>query len=468
MADDGYRKPFRSDDSFGRTTGASLPSGSGAPAASDPLAELARLIGQTDPFAEFGRTQRGASGVPAEPVAPAPHSLPQFDPPHYAQTGHARYPADHSADPYETSQYGLPFGAHPNQTDPAQGGPGQFPAEQAYADGSGYDPTVFAQDHLQGRQDAYYDDVPPPRRRLSVLAIAGVFALAVVGTAGALGYRAMFGSSGSAPPPVIKADTTPSKVVPPAATAQSNKLINDRIGEKIQSEKLVSREEQPVDLARQTMQTAMTGGADAAPSPQAAAPAGNAALYEPKKVKTIAIRPDQPASATETTASAARSAADIPAPQPAAHAPAPRTAPPAAHEDTRPQTHAAAPRHSANAPLSLTPGANAPQPAPAVASRATAPQRVASAPASSSGNGGYAVQISSQRSEADAQQAFRNMQGRYPTQLGGRQVMIRRADLGSKGVYYRAMIGPFANAGDATELCNSLKAAGGQCIVQKI
>jgi hypothetical protein len=30
------------------------------------------------------------------------------------------------------------------------------------------------------------------------------------------------------------------------------------------------------------------------------------------------------------------------------------------------------------------------------------------------------------------------------------------------------MVGPFANAGDATELCNSLKAAGGQCIVQKI
>jgi hypothetical protein len=142
--------------------------------------------------------------------------------------------------------------------------------------------------------------------------------------------------------------------------------------------------------------------------------------------------------------------------------------PPAAHEEARPQTHAAAPRHSANAPLSLTPDANAPQPAPAAAPRAAAPQRIASAPASSNGSGGYAVQISSQRSEADAQAAFRNMQGRYPSQLGGKPVMIRRADLGSKGVYYRAMVGPFANAGEATELCNSLKAAGGQCIVQKI
>jgi hypothetical protein len=466
MADDGYRKPFRSDDSFGRTTGVSPSSGASAPA-SDPLAELARLIGQTDPFAEFGRTQRAASSMPAEPVAPAPRSLPQFEPPHYAQAG--------QADHYDTPQYGLPFGAQPNsQADYGQGVPGQLPPGQSYAEGPGYDPAMFAQDHMQAGQDAYYDDVPPPRRRLSVLAIAGVFALAVVGTAGALGYRAMFGSSGSAPPPVIKADTAPSKVVPPAATAQSNKLINDRIGEKIQSEKLVSREEQPVDLAKQTLQTAMTGGANAA-TPQPA-PAGNG-LYEPKKVKTIAIRPDQPANGAETTASAARSAAEILAPQaPATHAPVPRSAPMplAAQEEARPQTHAAAPapRHSAanNAPLSLTPGANAPQaaPAPAAPPRAVAPQRTASAPASSNGSGGYAVQISSQRSEADAQTAFRNMQGRYPSQLGGKQVMIRRADLGSKGVYYRAMVGPFANAGDATELCNSLKAAGGQCIVQKI
>jgi hypothetical protein len=460
MADDGYRKPFRSDDSFGRTTGVSQSSGVGAPA-SDPLAELARLIGQTDPFAEFGRTQRAASEMPAEPVAPAPRSLPQFEPSHYAQAGQSSYPADH----YDAPQYGLPFGAQPNsQADYGQGVAAQLPPGQSYPDGPGYDPAMFAQDHLPG-QDAYYDDVPPPRRRLGVLAIAGVFALAVVGTAGALGYRAMFGSSGSAPPPVIKADATPSKVVP-AATTQSNKLINDRIGEKIQSEKLVSREEQPVDLAKQTLQTAMTGGANAATSQPA--PAGGTGLYEPKKVKTIAIRPDQPNGA-EQTASTARSAAEMPAPQPAT--PAPRAAvptPPAAHEEARPQTHAAAPRHSANAPLSLTPDANAPQPAPAAAPRAAAPQRIASAPASSNGSGGYAVQISSQRSEADAQAAFRNMQGRYPSQLGGKPVMIRRADLGSKGVYYRAMVGPFANAGEATELCNSLKAAGGQCIVQKI
>ncbi len=82
------------------------------------------------------------------------------------------------------------------------------------------------------------------------MAIAGVAALAVIGTAGAFGYRAFVGSSGSTkPPPVIKADTAPSKIVPATTgkDTQSNKLITDRVNERGQSEKLVSREEQPLD-----------------------------------------------------------------------------------------------------------------------------------------------------------------------------------------------------------------------------
>jgi hypothetical protein len=77
------------------------------------------------------------------------------------------------------------------------------------------------------------------------------------------------------------------------------------------------------------------------------------------------------------------------------------------------------------------------------------------------------VQISSRQSEADAQAAFRSLQARYPDQLNGRASMIRRVDLGAKGVYYRAMVGPLG-ADEASQLCASLKAAGGQCIVQRI
>ena len=44
--------------------------------------------------------------------------------------------------------------------------------------------------------------------------------------------------------------------------------------------------------------------------------------------------------------------------------------------------------------------------------------------------------------------------------------MVRRADLGSKGIFYRAMVGPFASREEAVQLCSSLKSAGGDCVVQ--
>jgi hypothetical protein len=59
------------------------------------------------------------------------------------------------------------------------------------------------------------------------------------------------------------------------------------------------------------------------------------------------------------------------------------------------------------------------------------------------------------------------MQAKYPTALADRSPIVRRVDLGAKGVFYRALVGPFASASEAGQVCNSLKAAGGQCIVQK-
>lgn len=77
------------------------------------------------------------------------------------------------------------------------------------------------------------------------------------------------------------------------------------------------------------------------------------------------------------------------------------------------------------------------------------------------------MQVSSQRSEAEAQAAFRGLQAKFPNQLGGRQPVIHKVDLGAKGTYYRAMVGPFASSNEAVELCSSLKAAGGQCLIQR-
>jgi hypothetical protein len=45
-------------------------------------------------------------------------------------------------------------------------------------------------------------------------------------------------------------------------------------------------------------------------------------------------------------------------------------------------------------------------------------------------------------------------------------VVIRKIELGQKGTYYRALVGPLAG-NEASELCSGLKAAGGQCLIQR-
>jgi cell division protein FtsN len=89
------------------------------------------------------------------------------------------------------------------------------------------------------------------------------------------------------------------------------------------------------------------------------------------------------------------------------------------------------------------------------------------APAAGGASGNYLVQISSQRSEADAEASFKALQGKFPSVLGSRAPVIKRADLGEKGTYYRAMVGPFGSSDEASQFCGSLKSAGGQCVVQR-
>ena len=132
--------------------------------------------------------------------------------------------------------------------------------------------------------------------------------------------------------------------------------------------------------------------------------------------------------------------------------------------------------NDANGPLSIVPSSGDTASAPAGGPRTAAAHPVplnkpvanetaSAAPVASSG--GYAVQLSSQGSEAEAQSSFRALQAKYPNLLGGREPIVRRADLGEKGIYYRAMVGPFVSREQATDLCSNLKAAGGSCIVQK-
>ena len=84
-----------------------------------------------------------------------------------------------------------------------------------------------------------------------------------------------------------------------------------------------------------------------------------------------------------------------------------------------------------------------------------------------SSGGAYAVQVASERSAAEAHASFRTLRAKFPNQLGGREPMVRRTDLGAKGIYYRAMVGPFASMEKAAGMCRTLKTAGCNCLVQR-
>jgi len=82
-------------------------------------------------------------------------------------------------------------------------------------------------------------------------------------------------------------------------------------------------------------------------------------------------------------------------------------------------------------------------------------------------SGGYSVQVTSQHSAAAAHASFRTLQAKFPDQLGGREPIVRRANLGAKGIYYRAMVGTFSSMEKAEGMCKTLKAAGGNCVIQR-
>ena len=102
------------------------------------------------------------------------------------------------------------------------------------------------------------------------------------------------------------------------------------------------------------------------------------------------------------------------------------------------------------------------QPAPVViAPTVTTPM----APDGHNGSGVYLVQVSSQRSEADAEASYKALQDKFPGVLGAWSPIITRADAGTSGTFYRAAAGPFETANEASQFCATLKAAGGQCVV---
>jgi hypothetical protein len=496
MADQGNPRSYRTSAPFERA-----PAATGQQTqqpSSDPLAELARLIGQTDPFAErdYQRArpahddrESAEQPVAAATYAAAPQQAQAYAP-EQPEPAYEQYRGHEQEEP-------LPADAYPPAYDPYYGADPQSLDEAEY------------HEELARRRRA--------RRLVTVFAIVG---LAVFGAAGAYGFRSFMGhAQNHGAPPVIMADAGPTKVIPvaKASEASANKLSYERVGAAGATEKMVPREEKPVDVKA----AAVTPPRIVYPSPEATnevaspppatipvsgqpanasvlplsassspPPNGSGAILpSAHKVRTLTIRPDMTvvadASAAAKPVVSVSDAAPSPAPTrgvmttlPRSAGPAPVPPPPAAAASAAPApTHTAPPARQARRamePLSLSPGdvqSGARTPATTATTRpvalAAVPPAAQAGAEASMASGSYVVQVSSQRSEADAKASFRALQSRYPNVLGGRQSMVRRADLGSKGVYYRTLVGPFASSDQAAAFCSSLKAAGGQCLIHR-
>ena len=321
----------------------------------------------------------------------------------------------------------------------------------------------------------YEGDEAPRRGRGRIALVAGVMAVVVVGGAGLYAYRSMSGGSvtTAGQPPVIRAEQGPNKVVPaqPAATEQASgdgqKLIYDRVGGNAPAggERVVSSEEQPVDVSQAAQPQPRVIQPATGSTPRPVAP-NNANATEPKRVRTLTVRADgsivedaspapTPGAAAAQPSALAQATASTPVSlSPGTGAPAP----------TNPTPMAATPSIVPNVPRPPTRVATAP--ATAAPTAATAPAAAPAATAAAAA-GGFFVQVASARSEADAQTAFRAAQSKYPGVLNGQPVAFKRADLGDRGIYYRAQVGPFGNRDDANGLCQSLRAQGGDCMVQR-
>jgi hypothetical protein len=475
----------------------------------DPLAELARLVSEDDTAGarDYHQPQRGHD----------PHGRgPRID--------HAPQHHDYAHD--EAAFFG---GSDPRGHQQGDEFDFQETDEEYYARTAQYAPA-------QGDYYASHEmEEPAPRRRKGVFTVIAVLALVVIGGLGAVAYSLFGGGDDDVAdsgglPPVIQASRDPAKTAPEGQSNEiphQNKMIYDRVGsEPTGSGNVVGGAEEPgerpfgasapEDVASGETQTGLE------PVPLATENTG------PRRVRTIAIRPDgsiaspEPASANEAAAveppaeedtgpivgtgpvaggmsmergsefgiMTSEGANQAASPSSAALVPVPLARPNDLLSRVQTQPAPSAPTGIVTAPSSAPPPAAAPPSAPAGSNVAVpanqtttkkrelrpppipanqqrpAAQRSSLVPSAATPAGSYSVQLSAQSSESVARSEFTSLQRRYPSLLGGRQPSIQPVSIPERGTFYRVRVNTGSQV-EAANLCNNLKAAGGDCLVQR-
>ncbi|HEV7438429.1 MAG TPA: SPOR domain-containing protein [Methylobacterium sp.] len=458
----------------------------------DPLAELARIVGQDDPFRALLEARDGRRGAEQRRIEP---SFGAESPDAGANQSQGVYAGNQPQAAYGANEPQGGYSAN-QQPQAAYGGNQQGQAayganpadafdqylasvERDYPNEPAEDEAAQASTEFQGR------GLKRAGQRKRLVSVGAGLAVVAVAVTGALTWRSLHPGHSGGGVPIIQADSSPLKIAPKTADGVEIPDQNKQIYEPKAKDgqiRIVNREEQPLDVA-QAARSAQ--GLDAAPgsvTPGGSTPQGGLsdAFGEPRRVRTVSVKPDTPAPAPQREAQADTATpspiptmtmpGDEPAPAPrarpirqAAALPTPvptPTAPPPAAEVT-PVIAAPAPVRP-KAPqrvASVSPEAVLPIEPPATTSATTS-----TSSASNAAIGGFSVQLGVRTSERDAQVAFKQMQAKY-TQLAGQPELIRQAEVNGKTIF-RVRVGPLGK-NEATSLCTQLQGAGGQCFVAK-
>jgi hypothetical protein len=354
-------------------------------------------------------------------------------------------PQEHAADYGYNQQYAAP----------AQWGQ---PADQRGYGVASYlpaDPPPFQQtSHSQQSYgepdyaDEFYEDEEPRRgTRWLLIAVALVGAIGV-GGALAYTYRSLIASNSGGRVPVVKNEPNAVKVRPEQRGGREfpgsdRKLPNQAGAVPPPPPKQVESEgaETPAGGPRQVRTIPVGPQHAAVPPPAVSVPgitlqnAGPPPSAEPQEADSKVAALPTPQVTTTTQAPPPAEAAQEGDPPPAASPPpAPRSRP--------------------------TPTV-APSPPPQAARGS--PQRAA--PAASVGLG-YVVVLASKKTHMDAVKAYADVHEKHAQVLSGKTPDVQEADLGEKGIFYRAVVGPPVSREAAMNLCGQLKAAGQDCWVK--
>lgn len=467
----------------------------------DPLEELARLVGL-----EADEPRAGAP-TPEPPTRADPPRLPQV---HLLQVSER----DEEAAP--------PSAAVPPRTPTEPPLRVALETPPSFRNFAPQDNRPQAPAGYEVRPGVAQSDHAPPAPRGSRRRVVALGLLVTVGAAALGGVWVLKGAPGlpRAPALILAADG-PTKIKPPSqddvqSSTDTAVLLKDQSG-RPEPIRIVSNQEQPNDLQQQgrpqpTDAAAPAPAADAsapvagAPHSLAAgtvgptaAPAAPASPFpEPKRVKTVSVRPDgslipngdqgadagpvpgpaEPAASPPAAPAALAANPPSPVPRPlppASGAPLPATpkldlptklSPKSTARVPIPKTDttvANAAGASPEAPLQLAPAAEK----PAKVARPPKTEVAAADPAQTAppASGAWAVQLAAPPSEKEAQTVSTRLAAKYAAELGGLQPTIHEADSNGKQIF-RVRLSGLSKA-DAADLCTKLKASGGACFIAR-